>query len=196
MDYSKLEIAVEEYIRGLFKASTNPEFPYHNLGHTVRVAGYAREISQYYQLQDENEFIVIAAAWFHDIGHLSGPMEGHEERGARLMKDYFTGTPLPERVISAITGCILATKFPSKPQTLPEKILCDADTYHFGTEYFRQTDGAVKKEIEIRTGKTFPNWRQKTLHFLELHQFFTSYCQRLLNPGKQQNIEWLRSLPD
>lgn len=196
MDYSKQEKDVEEYIRGLFMFPSNPKLPYHNLEHTVRVVGHAREIGDYYLLQYPDQFIITIAAWFHDIGQLSGPMEGHEERGAQLMKDYFAGTPLSEGIIPAITACILATQFPSHPRTLPEKILCDADTYHFGTEYFRQTDGAVRKEFELRTGTTFPHWRQKTIHFLQTHHYFTSYCQQLLDAGKQQNIQWLLSLPD
>ncbi|MBS1664336.1 MAG: HD domain-containing protein [Bacteroidetes bacterium] len=196
MDYSKLEKDAEDYIRTIFRTSPSPELPYHNQEHTIRVVGHAREIGDYYLLQDENRFIITIAAWFHDIGQLSGPMEGHEQRGAQLMKDYFSGTPLSERVIASITDCILATRFPSHPQTLCEQILCDADTYHFGTEYFRQTDGAVKKEMELRTGTTFPHWRQKTIHFLEIHRYFTAYCQQLLNAGKQKNLEWLRSLPD
>src|SRR5690606_30223616 len=32
-------------------------------------------------------------------------------------------------------------------------------------------------------------WEKNTLDLLEGHQFFTSYCQVLLNEGKQKNIE-------
>ncbi|HEY4208489.1 MAG TPA: metal-dependent phosphohydrolase, partial [Puia sp.] len=64
------------------------------------------------------------------------------------------------------------------------------------TGYFKQTDDAVKKEIEIRSGAAPVNWHKKSLFLLQQHRYFTEYCQRLLDKGKQRNIEWLQSLAD
>jgi len=196
MNYTKTITTTEAYIKDLFSKHPEKQFPYHNQEHTILTVLHACEIARYYALDDENNFIVTTAAWFHDIGHLFAPLEKHEEKGAEVMSEYFASTGLPKQLVPAITGCILATKFPSHPGTLNEQILCDADTYHFGTSYFRQTDNAVRQEFELRTGKTFPDWHKKTIALLRLHHFFTDYCQHLLNPGKQQNILWLQSLPD
>jgi predicted metal-dependent HD superfamily phosphohydrolase len=97
----------------------------------------------------------------------------------------------------AIRNCILATKFPSHPANLLEQIICDADTYHLGTDLFRQTDPLVRKEMAQRFGDMpAVNWKQKTLAFLRQHVFFTDYCQALLNKKKQENIAWFEAQPE
>lgn len=196
MNYTSTLTDTEAYIKDLFAKHPDKQYPYHNQEHTILTVLHAREIARYYALDDENSFIVTIAAWFHDIGHLFASLEKHEEKGAEIMAGYFTTTGLPQHFIPAIAGCIMATKWPSHPKNRNEEIICDADTYHFGTEYFRQTDNAVRTEIELRTGKTFPDWHRKTIALLRMHHYFTDYCQRLLNPGKHDNILWLQSLPD
>ncbi|MDO6432517.1 HD domain-containing protein [Flavitalea sp. BT771] len=193
MDYSKIERDVEEYVRNSYVFSDR-HFPYHNLDHTVDVVHFTEEICGYYLLSAPERFIVKVSAWFHDIGHLNGDMTGHEERGAAIMRTCLTPLPVPERLVTAIAGCIMATKYPWDPHTLYEEILCDADTFHFGTSKFKETDTAVKREVELRTGKIYPDWHKKSIKLLEEHRFFTKYCQDLLDSGKQENIRWLKSL--
>jgi predicted metal-dependent HD superfamily phosphohydrolase len=194
MDYAQTTIDAELFVRRLFDTFSDKEFPYHNLDHTVKVVGHVREIGTFYALPEEDLFILQVAAWFHDIGHLFGPMEEHEENGVHIMTNFFSGMSMPSSILPAISGCILATKWPVHPHTLNEEILCDADTYHFGTEYFTKTDPAVKQEMELRLSTKIPDWHKKSLWLLQNHHFFTSYCQQKLEPGKQKNIAWLQSL--
>jgi predicted metal-dependent HD superfamily phosphohydrolase len=194
MDYSKIEKDVEEFVRNTFTGSSDKPFPYHNLDHTVEVVKHATEIGAYYLLSAPEQFIVNVAAWFHDIGHLTGDVEGHEERGIAIMRVCLSPLLVSDTLISTMADCISATKYPSYPHTLYEGILCDADTFHFGTPKFRITDGLVRQEMELRMGKVFPDWHAKSIALLEGHRFFTKYCQQLLNEGKQENIRWLKAL--
>jgi predicted metal-dependent HD superfamily phosphohydrolase len=196
MNYTNLAQKIEEFVTGTFNLHAVRQYPYHNLGHTIKVVDHARDLVRHYFEKGASPFIVVTAAWFHDMGHLTGPFEGHEERGVIMMENYLHGQNVPEQVILSIARCIRATKYPSDPATLNEEILCDADTFHFGTEYFKRTDRAVRKEIEIRTGLKPENWHKKSLFLLEQHRYFTDYCRNLLDKGKQRNIEWLQSLPD
>ena len=196
MDYINLEKNTEAFVRKAFAICADRQYPYHNLMHTVHVVEHAVEIGSFYELKAEDLAILKIAGWFHDIGHLYGGFEGHEERGVAVMKGYMEQFRAPEEMIASISDCIRATKFPSHPGSLYEKILCDSDTYHFGTAYFRQTDSLVRQEVELRTGKAFPEWHKKSIWLLEHHQFFTSYCQQLLEEGKKENLKWLRSLTD
>ncbi|HVU55416.1 MAG TPA: HD domain-containing protein [Puia sp.] len=196
MNYTDLGKDIENFVRDTFNLYAMHQYPYHNLVHTVEVVGHARNITRHYADKGASPFVVTTAAWFHDIGHLSGPMEGHEERGVLIMEDHLHQLQIPEQVILSIAGCIRATKYPSYPTTLNEEILCDADTFHFGTEYFRRTDEAVRREVEIRTGIKPVNWHKKSIYLLQQHRYFTAYCQMLLDHGKQRNIEWLQSLAD
>lgn len=99
---------------------------------------------------------------------------------------------VPNSVITQISGCIMATQQPVKPSSLLEEILCDSDTYHFGTKRFQQTNLLVKQEMEALTGHRFEHWIENSIRLLKEHVFFTSYCQEKLNAGKAANLEWLQ----
>jgi predicted metal-dependent HD superfamily phosphohydrolase len=192
MNISITEKDIENMVTRAFESPHLAHYPYHNLAHTQAVANHSREIGAYYLLNETEMFILTTAAWFHDIGHLFGEMQGHEERGVLIM-EYSLQSISPE-LIAAIGQCILATKYASHPQNLLEQIICDADTYHFGTTLFRQTDQLVEKEMELRTGESNPHWHANSLDLLNKHVFYTEYCQKLLTEGKKQNIAWLEGL--
>lgn len=193
MDYSKIERDVEAFVRNTY-TSSDRRYPYHNLDHTVDVVQRAAEIAEYYLLPATEMFIVKVAAWFHDIGHLTGDMPGHEQRGVEIMYGCLGSLRVSGTLMNSMAGAIMATKYPSFPHALYEEILCDADTFHFGTPKFRETDELVRKEVEMRTGKVLKDWHARSIRLLEEHRFFTRYCQQLLTAGKQENIAWLRSL--
>ena len=99
---------------------------------------------------------------------------------------------IEEDIIAKITDCIMVTKTPSDPKTLIEKIMCDADTYHFGTKEFRITDPKVYEELEARMHIKIENRIHRSIQLLESHRYFTEYCQDLLNKGKQENVDFLK----
>jgi predicted metal-dependent HD superfamily phosphohydrolase len=189
-----LQSEIAEFVVHSFESPEAPVYPYHNLAHTRSVVTHSEEMAKHYRLGTLDRFTVTTAAWFHDIGHLTGRMQDHEERGAQVMEKYLaTRDP---GLAPPIRGCILATKMPSHPASLLQQIICDADTYHLGTDLFRQTDPLVRKEMTLRFGSiSDQSWRQKTIAFMRQHVFFTDYCQALLNKKKQENIAWLEAQP-
>jgi hypothetical protein len=42
----------------------------------------AIQIANHYQLDDVGFFVVVTAAWFHDMGYFSGGPNGHELQGS------------------------------------------------------------------------------------------------------------------
>lgn len=114
-----------------------------------------------------------------------------------------------EDIAQKAAGCILATKMPHNPQNLTEEIICDADTYHFGTKEFKTTNKNVKKEYELRGYAHFiHNWNENAIALLQRHQYFTNYCKSLLEEGKKKilpvyrikfsklKMKWLRKVKD
>jgi len=191
MEYelNRIEAKIAGHVTDAYGSKDVPHYPYHNITHTQGVVTYSREIAAHYSLGKKETFVLVAAAWFHDIGHLYGGIEGHEERGVVVMRQYLSH--VPRQLTDEIAACILATRVPSHPGSLNESIICDADTYHFGTELFRQTDALVHREIELRLGSPVVNWSSKTLSMLQRHTFFTDYCRTLLAKGKEENILWV-----
>jgi len=191
IDLTSIEETIADHVALTYEAEDVPHYPYHNIEHTRGVVTHCRELAAYYSLGKRDAFVLVAAAWFHDIGHLFGAIEGHEERGAVVMKQYLSH--VPGELTTAIATCILATRVPPHPITPLEKMICDADTFHLGTVQFRQTDPLVRRELELRKGAAIPDWSSRTLAMLRRHEFFTEYCQTLLARGKEENIRWVEA---
>lgn len=193
MELTYTEYLAEKYVVDLFARLASTYLAYHNLSHTERVVAHALEIAGYYKLDENDSFVLSIAAWFHDTGHLVADIESHEETSVHLMKSFLADKNIDAALIEKISQCIMATKYPPNPKTLLEEIICDADTYHFGTEYFQITDDLVKKEFQLRTNKYYTHWGENTLKLLETHRFFTSYCRNKLDKGKAANIEYVKA---
>ena len=182
-----------QHIQKIFEEYPHPNLVYHNLAHTKKVVEHVQEIAAHYQLNENDMAAVYVAAWFHDAGHLFADISLHEEKSVELMREFMQHQGAEEATIQIIADCIMATKMPHEPKGLLQEILCDADTYHFGTKEFKKTNKLIKKEYRLRNYNTFIlDWEKNTLELLERHHFFTSYCQVLLQDGKQKNIERAR----
>jgi len=193
MELTQTEYLAEKYVVDLFTRLASTYLVYHNLSHTERVVTHAMEIADHYGLNEKDRFILSVAAWFHDTGHLITDIALHEQASVRLMKSFFVDKEIDEVLIDSISGCIMATKWPTAPKTLLEEIICDADTYHFGTKEFEITDELVKKEFQLRTHKNYTHWCNDTLMLLKAHHFFTAYCRDKLGKGKEANIAYLEA---
>jgi predicted metal-dependent HD superfamily phosphohydrolase len=183
---------VKIFVTELFSMRNLPFLIYHNFQHTESVVDHANEIAIHYAINDPEKFCLITAAWFHDTGHLFNELAEHEQTGADLMTSFLKSFFIEEDLIWKISDCIMSTRIPSDPKTMIDKILCDADTYHFGTKDFRTTDPKVYEEMEARLHVQMGNKIYKSIHLLESHRFFTDYCQDLLNKGKEENIAFLK----
>ena len=76
------------------------------------------------------------------------------------------------------------------PDTLVEKIICDADLFNLGTDDFREKNKLLKKEKEALGNMKIDGitWRASTISMLNNHQYHTDYCQLLLNKTKAENV--------
>src|SRR5882757_9270919 len=88
MNYTQLLEDVKLYARHFFKMHDDPKIVYHNQDHTEHVVRMASEIAGYYNLDDHDTFVVLTAAWFHDVGYYTGPAEGHEQRASDMVDTF------------------------------------------------------------------------------------------------------------
>lgn len=181
---------ISNFVTGLFNEPGHEYLIFHNLQHTQNVVERSQEIAAHYQLPPEELLIIYTAAWFHDVGHLYTEIETHEEKSVEFMRNFMQQCGYNEEFLSAVAKCIMATRMPHNPHSLLEEIMCDADTYHFGTKEFKKTNKEIYQEYEQRNRRELlENWEQNTLLLLETHRFFTSYCKNFLNKGKLKNIK-------
>lgn len=181
------------YVTDVFQKKVDPKFVFHNLEHTQQVVAAANEIAHHYNLNDDDRTLLLLAAWFHDTGFISGHPEEHERESIRLATEYLQHLGADTETIQRVSSCIQATHMPQSPLSQVEKIMCDADLYHLGTEDFKRMNLRLKQEQDAYSGKEISKreWRQRNIEFLESHQYFTDYCQQKLEPQKQ---EWIRQL--
>ncbi|OOQ59943.1 Pycsar system effector family protein [Mucilaginibacter pedocola] len=193
MNYQDQLKQVHEYVLSYYKAHADPRLVYHDRQHTENMVNRAVEIANHYQVNDHDYFVVVASGWFHDTGYMVD-INNHEEESAKLAETYLKNIGVHEEDIADIKGCIMATRMPQSPLSLLEKVICDADLYHLGTDDFFDTDKLLRKETETLHDKEISKqeWRLKSIAFLSAHQYHTDYCQVLLNTGKQHNIDILK----
>ena len=114
---------VESQVISLFQRTEFPALLYHNLFHTFEVVFHAEELVYYYNLDEEDKFAVIVAAWFHDTGHLLAVLKGHEEVGWKIAEEYLLPLGIESNILAKIRSCIMSTKMPVQPIQLIEQII-------------------------------------------------------------------------
>lgn len=183
----------EAYITGLFHKMNMSDFSFHNLHHTQMVVQHVKEIAAHYEVSEREMMILFIAAWFHDIGYLFTGAEEHEAKSTELLRNFMIIHMNDPEIIKEIETCIMATKYPRDPKNLLEEIICDADTYHFGTKEFKETNKQVFQELSLKEGDINKiEWNEQALKFIENHQYYTVYCRNLLGEKKNENLKKLR----
>lgn len=194
MDDKGIIIKAKKHVRELYEAHPNDIFVYHNLDHTEKVVEAAGQIAGHYQLSGEEFRAVLISAWFHDVGYLFVPCDGHEEKSAELATAFLKQENASRGLIKKVGESILATEIFCSPPSLIAKIVADADLFHLGTRDFRKTNKKMWVETKRCFGVKIPaeEWYRGALKLLEKHQYHTKYCQKLLEKGKQENIRFLK----
>lgn len=190
MNYAELLDETGNYVSSYMKEHADKTLLYHDIQHTKDVVTAAIQIANHYQLDEVDFFTVIAAAWFHDLGYFAGKTSGHEEAGALLAEKFLEEKGVDAAIITNVRRCIMATVMPQHAEYMLEKIVCDADLFHFGGDKFRERNKLLRKEIELTSGKHInkAEWRTATIQLLQNHQYQTDYCRLLLNDKKAEHL--------
>lgn len=195
MNENQLQIIAEAKIAvtEIFQNKVNPLFVFHNLEHTIQVVNAAGEIGAYYQLADDDQFVLFISAWFHDTGFSSGRAEEHEKESSKLATDFLLHSAISQELLFRIISCIEATHLPQQPVNLVAEIICDADLHHLGTNMFSTMSDRLRREYQAcyKNDLSEEEWRQLDIKFLKSHKYFTGYCREKLEPVK---LNWIKQL--
>ena len=169
---------------------------YHNSEHTIDVRDASKRLALLEGITPEDRIYwdIMTGALIHDVGHIF-TYKDHEEAGARFAKELFSMCGIEgyrKKDINRVSRIILATKLPQSPQTLCEKIVCDADVDNFGRDDFFAKGNLIRKELEAQ-GITMSDekWNKGTLDLLTNHDYFTGSAKKLRQEKKQENIKKL-----
>jgi predicted metal-dependent HD superfamily phosphohydrolase len=186
--------AAEQYVMHLFSEKIGKDLSYHSFEHTREVVLNSERIAGNYELSETDYTALILAAWFHDTGYSVAGRKVHEEESQRIATEFLKTQHASQELIDKVNGCILATRMPQSPSNLIERIICDADLFHLGTDAFAEKNRLLREEInnlsEEKVGKK--EWRKLNMKFLSRHRYFTDYARELLDPVKQKHVAQLQ----
>ncbi|NOR28379.1 MAG: HD domain-containing protein [Lutibacter sp.] len=186
---------VNNFIFNLLKNELSPRVVYHNYNHTLKVVEAVNEIALAEKVSNEDLEILLLAAWFHDTGFTKGA-PNHEKESQKIAQKYLFKKGLDEEKIAKVLSIIEATRMPQKPTSKLEKIICDADLFHLGTENFSENANLLRSEWEQFCDKhlTEIEWLKENNRFYGEHTYFTNYTFNKL--GSQKASNWLKIQKD
>jgi predicted metal-dependent HD superfamily phosphohydrolase len=180
----------EAFVTDLLSNKLSKSIKFHTLQHTQEVVNACQILADYHQLPENDRVPLLLAAWFHDTGYTSGEARNHEMVSVQLVTDFLTTHSASEEFKNKVIGCINATRIPQSPATTIERIICDADLFHLGTDDFDEKNRLLRQELEEFGGKEVPKkeWRKINIRFLEAHNYFTTYGREKLQPEKEIHL--------
>lgn len=181
----------EQFVSTLLKEKLPSTCVYHNFNHTEGVVEAATMIAKYLQLNDEDTKKIIIAAWFHDTGY-SIKSENHEALSVEIVTDFLQKRHCEEEFISSVAALIMATVHNHYPQNDLEKIIRDADYFHFAHENYLTICESLREEWQNVCHKTFTDleWARENLNMLvQKHSYYTDFALRYWQPIKDKNIQ-------
>lgn len=188
----KLIAKVKSYCKEIMESSRCKNLPFHNWQHTLDVVRIAKSLAEHEHLPEETTEELIIACYFHDIGNVNGAA-GHEKVSCEYAQEYLTKKGYPNQRIINVIYNIKATKMPQHPETMSEKIICDADLAHLGKNNFLTKNSNLRKEWELYNDLIFTDeqWAAMNANFLKSHSFHTAYAQKHFSEQKIKNINVL-----
>jgi uncharacterized membrane-anchored protein YitT (DUF2179 family)/predicted metal-dependent HD superfamily phosphohydrolase len=165
---------------------------YHDASHTRSVIDFAEHLASSEGVAGDELFLLKTAALFHDAGYLQHHKE-HEELSCMLARKHLPDYEYTPKEIDRVCHMIMATKLPSAPFDLCEKILCDADLFYLGTEQYDFSSDRLFQEMK-KTGvvKTKVDWLLRQVEFLSAHQYHTQTAIQEREATKQEKLKELK----
>ena len=184
---------VEKYVLMRLKNELPDNLFYHSLYHTEDVLINTERLAMSEGIDKYSAILLKTAALFHDFGYIK-QYSDNESVGCDYAKEILPGFNYSEDEISRISEMIMATVIPQAPKSIYDEILCDADLDYLGRDDFNDISILLRRELKEH-GITFSNkeWFEFELAFMEKHTYFTDTAKKTRQPGKEQNIAFIRN---
>ncbi|MGB1243250.1 MAG: HD domain-containing protein [Chitinophagales bacterium] len=181
---------VARFASKLLKTALPNSLVFHNHQHTWEVVHAAYEIGKNSGLEEDELEILMIAAWFHDIGHTI-QYKGHEDASIKIATEYLEKIDYPAEKTRQVLECIEATRMPQNPTNLLQRVMCDADLYHFTLPNYTTKKELLRKEWELVFKKIYSDkaWNEMNLDFLKMHHYCSEYGEEVLSKRKDKNID-------
>ena len=186
---------LKKYVVDRLSRECAPDLHYHSVFHTLDVLEAAERLMDVHGTDFHMYQIVQAAAILHEIGMIQSYAD-HETASAEIAWKICPEFGFSQEEIERVNEHIMATRMPQNPQTLTEKILCDADLDYLGRSDYQII--SHKLRLEWINLMEYPAslvvWYKGQLDFLSNHQYFTHLARSMRDKGKAHNLELIKAL--
>jgi len=168
-------------------------YTYHSPTHVCMVYRDSSYLGSRLNINDSDMRLLKTAAALHDYGFLTSHVD-HEERSCQEAESLLPKYGYTPEEVDIVCGMIMATKIPQSPKTLLEKIICDADLFYLGSNYYFEIASQFKQELtSLNLLKSEEHWKTIQIGFLENHKYHLPFSQQLLDETKAKNLLILKS---
>lgn len=183
MNYEKKLKELSEIVKSLA-----PNLQFHNWTHMQEVDNACKMYAQMEGLDEHNTYILRTAALTHDLYFEVGGIF-NEEKTVDITNKILSTLNYTTEEIKKVRKLIMATRLPTNPQNISEKIICDADLDNLGRYDFFE-----KSELcRIEGGFEKKKWYEKQMPlFLNHVNYYTDSAKKLRGEKLKQNIEDLK----
>ncbi len=185
---------LEEYILNRLERELPKHLYYHNVKHTMDVTIGVEIIGTAEGVSEEEMLLLKTAGLFHDMGQIV-QSKGHEEISCKYAREILPRNNYTSEQIDEICNIIMATQLPPNPQTLLQRIICDADLDYLGrTDFIPVSDTLYKELNEQNFISNINDWNKLQVSFISNHQYFTEFARNNREVNKQNQIERLKKI--
>lgn len=180
--------AAEKFILEKLKNELPGNLTYHTYDHTMDVLESAMKIAEAEGIDEKDIPLLRTAILFHDVGFVN-VYNGHEEEGARIVKEILPRFNYSNDQIDLISNMILSTKIPQSPKTDLERIVCDADLDYLGRDDYPQIAENLFQELkDQKLVATREEWDNLQKQFMQQHQYKTEFGKNNREMKKLKNL--------
>ncbi|MGM9478347.1 HD domain-containing protein [Pedobacter sp. GSP4] len=184
--------SVEAFVKVLLAEKLPANMYFHNFEHTLLVVEGVKMIGKQSNVSENDLQLLTLAAFLHDVGYTCQYL-GHEQASVEIAQKFLLENGCSEKDIEIVSKLIIATRYPQLPQNSLEKIICDADFYHFSLPDYISFAARLKREWEeiLQLMHNDREWDAINLDMLAEHTYFTDFGKKILQKKKMLNIEKL-----
>jgi adenylate cyclase len=167
---------------------------YHGVKHALSVEKVAMRYGKLEGITLEEMFLLRTAALYHDSGFML-QYSNNEDYAIGMARSFLPAFGYSSEQIDIVCSIINATKSTVTPETLLEKIICDADHDYLGRADYKIIASRLRAELKefAQIEMTDEEWVQYQLdYFTQKHVYYTETAKCIRNSSKNVRIAEFR----
>lgn len=180
---------MQKDILNRLKSMLPEDLVYHDINHTANVEKAAIRFAKLEGVSEHDIMLLRTAVYYHDAGFLM-QYDNNEDYAIKMANNLLPYFGYNEDEVKIITDIVDSTKSSKKPNTLLEKIMCDADHDYLGRADYYHVAKKLREEMENHDHNMSDlEWIDFQLDFLETkHEYYTETAKNIRQGGKKARI--------